>query len=247
MVFIDQLKTGDRILLLYEEPEYARMLNFHYIRRGLDNGEKCIYLVVEKENDHTNDHAKDNDSVHYSRMKTRKKNNNNEDREKKEEEDEDEQIVEFIKRDMNDTEIDVSHFISKGLLYIGTSPIEPRVKRNSSELFESILPSTFYNVRRSSSSSSSSHSIQYRLVLDVKPELHPMKYKLAHLLELEEFYHSMFHSLLGSSICCYPVRNIEQTLTDYSEYGKLTTLRLNSHTGVIFARKFGKGLALALQ
>ncbi len=175
-------------------------------------------------------------------MKTRKK-NNDEDKEKKAEEDD--QIVEFIKRDMNDTQIDVSHFISKSLLYIGTSPREPRVKRNNSELFESILPSAFYNVRKSSSSSSP--SMQYRLVLDVKPELDPMKYKLAYLLELEEFYHSMFHSLLGSSICSYPVRNIEQTLTDYSEYGKLTTLRLNSHTGVIFARKFGKGLALALQ
>jgi hypothetical protein len=242
-VFIDQLKAGDRILLLYEEPEYARMLNFHYIRRGLDTGEKCIYLVVEKENDHTNDHAKDNDSVHYSRMKTRKKNNNDEDKKEKKAE-EDDESVEFIKRDMNDNEIDVSHFISKGLLYIGTSPIEPRVKSNNSELFGSMLPSTFYNVRKSSSSSP---SIQYRLVLDVKPELDPMKYKLAYLLELEEFYHSMFHSLLGSSICSYPVRNIEQTLTDYSEYGKLTTLRLNSHTGVIFARKFGKGLALALQ
>jgi hypothetical protein len=241
-VFIDQLKIGDRTLLLYEEPEYARMLNFHYIRRGLDNGEKCIYLVVENEHDHTNDHAKDNNSIHYSRMKTRKKNNDDEDKEKKAEEDD--QIVEFIKRDMDDSQIDVSHFISKSLLHIGTSPREPMVKRNNSELFESILPSAFYNVRKSSSSSP---SIQYRLVLDVKPELDPMKYKLAYLLELEEFYHSMFHSLRGSSICSYPVRNIEQTLTDYSEYGKLTTVRLNSHTGVIFARKFGKGLALALQ
>ncbi len=247
-MFIDQLKTGDRILLLYEEPEYARMLNFHYIRRGLENGEKCIYLVVKEENDHTNDHAKDNNSVHYSRVKTRKKNNDEDKKEKKAEEDD--ESVEFIKRDMDDTQIDVSHFISKSLLYIGTSPREPRVKSNNSELFVSMLPSTFYNVRTSASSSSSScssPSIQYRLVLDVKPELDPMKYKLAYLLELEEFYHSMFHSLLGSSICSYPVRNIEQTLSDYSEYGKLTTLRLNSHTGVIFARKFGKGLALALQ
>jgi hypothetical protein len=242
-VFIDQLNTGDRILLLYEEPEYARMLNFHYIRRGLDNGEKCIYLVVKEENDHTNDHAKDNNSVHYSRVKTRKKNNDEDKKEKKAEEDD--ESVEFIKRDMNDTQIDVSYFISKSLLYIGTSPREPRVKSNNSALFRSMLPSTFYNVGKLSSSSSP--SIQYRLVLDVKPELDPMKYKLAYLLELEEFYHSMFHSLLGYSICSYPVRNIEQALNDYSEFGKLTTLRLNTHTGVIFARKFGKGLALALQ
>jgi hypothetical protein len=59
--------------------------------------------------------------------------------------------------------------------------------------------------------------------------------------------HSLFHSLGGSSICSYFVHNVEQTFTDYSEYGKLITVRLNSHSGVILARRFGKGLALALE
>jgi hypothetical protein len=35
----------------------------------------------------------------------------------------------------------------------------------------------------------------------------------------------------------YPIQDIEETLTGYSAYGKLTTLRLNTHTAAIFARK----------
>jgi hypothetical protein len=57
-----------------------------------------------------------------------------------------------------------------------------------------------------------------------------MSYKQSSLLKMEESYHSVFHSLRSSSICGYPVRNVEETLTDYSEYGKLTTVRLNNHS-----------------
>jgi len=218
------------------------MLNFHYIRNGLTNGEKCIYLVVE--NDYLNDHySKDdnNKNIHHSRRKktSNKKESGNE------------PTVEFVKRDMSDSQIDVSHHIAEGLLYIGASRKQlhyERIKRtsNSYEFFESILPDSFYNVTESSYFSSSSLT-QYRLVLDVKSELHTLNYSLAYLLELEQSYHTIFHSLRGSSICSYLVQDVEQTLSDYSEYGKLTTVRLNSHSGVIFARKFGKGLALALE
>ena len=198
------------------------MLNFHYIRGGLTNGEKCIYLVVE--NNHRNDYGKDDD---------------------------DDQTVEFVKRDMSDSQIDVSYHIAKGLLHIGASRRKQlyydksvRRTKKSYEFFQSVLPDSFYSVSNSSYPSSST---RYRLVLDVKSELHTMDYNLAYLLELEQSYHAIFHSLRGSSICSYLVRDVEQTLSDYSEYGKLTTLRLNSHSGVIFARKFGKGLALALE
>jgi hypothetical protein len=202
------------------------------------NGEKCIYLVVE--NNHRNDYGKDDDnSIHYSRRKT----SNNK------KSDNDDQTVEFVKRDMNDSQIDVSYYIAKGLLYIGASSKQfyyesVRRTKKSYEFFKSILPNSFYNVSESSYPSSST---QYRLVLDVKSELHTMNYNLAYLLELEQLYHTIFHSLRGSSICSYLVQDLEQTLSDYSEYGKLTTVRLNSHSGVIFARKFAKGLALALE
>ena len=150
---------------------------------------------------------------------------------------------------MSDSQIDVSYHIAKGLLYIGASRKQlyyesVRRTKKSNEFFQSILPNSFYNASESSYPSSSA---QYRLVLDVKSELHTMDYKLAYLLKLEQLYHTIFHSLRGSSICSYLVRDLEQTLSDYSEYGKLTTLRLNSHSGVVFARKFGKGLALALK
>lgn len=212
------------------------MLNFHYIRSGLMNGEKCIYLVVE--NNHRNDYDKDDNSVHYSRRRTSNKRKSGDD----------DQTVEFVKRDMSDSQIDVPYHIAKGLLYIGASRKQlyyesVRRTKKSYEFFESIFPNSFYNVSESPYSTSLT---KYRLVLDVKSELHTMDYKLAYLLKLEQLYHTIFHSLRGSSICSYLVRDLEQTLSDYSEYGKLTTVRLNSHSGVVFARKFGKGLALAL-
>lgn len=147
--FVDQVKLGDRILLFYEEPEYARMLTFHYIRNGLVNGERCIYLVVENQNDHhqNDDYYTDDNNMYYSSQKPENKNNN-----------EDNQTLEFIKRDMDDSQIDVSRFISAGLLYIGIGAKQldyyekPRSKRNSRELFESILPNSFYNAAWSSSS-----------------------------------------------------------------------------------------------
>lgn len=232
------MKLGDRIALFYEEPEYARILNFHYIRNGLVNGERGVYLVLENQNDNQNNDYTASDKWHYRGRKIGNKKN-----------DEDNLTVEFIKREMDDSQIDVSQFISDGLLYVGEGPDlldfydKLSLTRNSNEPFEYILPGSFSDA----SVSSSLLPINYRLVLDVRQERYLTDYNLEDLLKLEQSYHSAFHSLQGSSICTYWVSNIEQTLTDYSEYGKLTTARLNSHTGVIFARKFGRGLALKLE
>ncbi len=232
------MKLGDRIALFYEEPEYARILNFHYIRNGLVNGERGIYLVLENQNDYQNDDYTASDKRYSRSRKIGNKKN-----------DEDNLNVEFIKREMGDSQIDVSQFISEGLLYVGKGPDlldfydKLRLTRNSNEPFESILPGSFSDA----SEFSSFFPINYRLVLDVQKEQYLTDYNLEDLLKLEQSYHSAFHSLQGSSICTYSVSNVEQTLTDYSEYGKLTTARLNSHTGVIFTRKFGRGLALKLE
>lgn len=94
--------------------------------------------------------------------------------------------------------------------------------------------------------SSISAATLYRLVLDLGLESHLSNNMLPYILELEESYHVAFHDLRGHSICNYPVRDIEATLTDYSDYERLMNIRLNTHNGVIFARKFGKGLALVL-
>ena len=231
--------SGDRIVLFYEEPEYARILNFHYIRNGLIKREQCIYLVLQQGND---GNKKDDDSGRN------KKENRDERKNKKN----DDQIVEFIKQDMEDNEINPSRFLAEGLLHIGSITTQqllyyykkPSLKINAHKLLESILPESFFKL--------SKHfppklAMPHRMVLDLGLES-SMNYKiLPYILELEESYHFAFHELHGSSICNYPVPNIEATLTDHSEYGKLINIRLNSHNGVIFSRKFGQGLALALE
>jgi hypothetical protein len=97
-------------------------------------------------------------------------------------------------------------------------------------------------------SSSISVTTQHRVVLDLgfEPES-TLELLLPDVLEFEEACHSALHSLPGSSICNYSMQDIEAALTDYSEYGRLVNIRLHNHNGVIFARKFAKGLALVLE
>lgn len=45
--FIDSVHTNKHILLLYDEPEYARKIEFEFIRKGLDKGEHCVYATEE--------------------------------------------------------------------------------------------------------------------------------------------------------------------------------------------------------
>lgn len=45
--FIDTVKTGNHIVLFYEELEYARMLEFRFLGNGLARGEPAIYVSNE--------------------------------------------------------------------------------------------------------------------------------------------------------------------------------------------------------
>ena len=45
--FVDSLDSKRHLLLLYEDPEFARLIEFRFIRNGLKNGEKCIYGSAE--------------------------------------------------------------------------------------------------------------------------------------------------------------------------------------------------------
>ena len=47
MSFLDSLDSKKHLLLLYEEPEFARLIEFRFIRNGLKNGENCIYGSAE--------------------------------------------------------------------------------------------------------------------------------------------------------------------------------------------------------
>ena len=236
--FIDKLEPGDRIALFYEEPEYARMLVFHYLRIGLISGERCIYLVADRIQAHDQVGEEQNNDEKKKSNKDMMSSNNNNNYE-----------LEFIKREMADSEINVDRYLAQGSLYIGICdtnlplPYQKQASRKLGlEFFKIFLPKSFY-----SSNVLNSRAKRYRLVLDFKFELNMNPQQISHLQEFEQLYHPIYHSLTGSSICSYPVHNVEETLTDNSEYGQLITSRLKSHTGVIFARKFGKGLALGLE
>jgi MEDS: MEthanogen/methylotroph, DcmR Sensory domain len=43
--YIDSLKTKKHIALFYEDAEYARMIEFRFLRNGLMAGEQCIYAT----------------------------------------------------------------------------------------------------------------------------------------------------------------------------------------------------------
>lgn len=45
--YIDSLEKSQHIGLFYEEPEYARIIEFRFIRNGLAMGEQCIYATGE--------------------------------------------------------------------------------------------------------------------------------------------------------------------------------------------------------
>jgi hypothetical protein len=52
--------------------------------------------------------------------------------------------------------------------------------------------------------------------------------------------------LKGTMMCTYPVNNIILTISDSGSYGKWMNTLLEIYDGVIFARKFWKGVAFNL-
>lgn len=45
--FVNSLKLGRHVLLCYEEPEWARTLEFRIIENGLLDSERCVYATIE--------------------------------------------------------------------------------------------------------------------------------------------------------------------------------------------------------
>lgn len=45
--YVDSLEQKQHILLLYEDMEYAKMIEFRFLKNGLANGENCIYVTHE--------------------------------------------------------------------------------------------------------------------------------------------------------------------------------------------------------
>ena len=45
--FIDSLKERQHVALFYEDPEYARLIEFRFIKNGLELGEQCVYATEQ--------------------------------------------------------------------------------------------------------------------------------------------------------------------------------------------------------
>jgi len=45
--YIDSLEPKQHIALFYEESEYARLIEFRFIKHGLEIGERCVYATEE--------------------------------------------------------------------------------------------------------------------------------------------------------------------------------------------------------
>ncbi|TLX94180.1 MAG: hypothetical protein E6K91_07200 [Thaumarchaeota archaeon] len=45
--FVDSLDSKKHLLLLYEDPEFAKLIEFRFIKNGLKNDENCIYASSE--------------------------------------------------------------------------------------------------------------------------------------------------------------------------------------------------------
>jgi len=45
--YVDSLQPRQHIALFYEESEYARLIEFRFIKHGLENGENCVYATEE--------------------------------------------------------------------------------------------------------------------------------------------------------------------------------------------------------
>ena len=45
--YVDSLESKQHIALFYEESEYARLIEFRFIKHGLEIGERCVYATEE--------------------------------------------------------------------------------------------------------------------------------------------------------------------------------------------------------
>lgn len=45
--FINNISENKHIVLFYEEPEWAKMIEFEFIKKGLEKGEHCIYWMED--------------------------------------------------------------------------------------------------------------------------------------------------------------------------------------------------------
>lgn len=76
--YIDKIETHKHIMLVYDDLKKGRDIEFHFLRRGLEKGEQCIYLthddpkLIESEMERYGinvKHYKKNKTLHVDKMR----------------------------------------------------------------------------------------------------------------------------------------------------------------------------------
>jgi hypothetical protein len=192
--FVRKVNHGKHIVLFYEEPEYARMILFEFIKSGLSQREQCIYVSEEDK--------------------------------------------EIVKREMSDAGINIHEFIKNNLLLIHQIP-NLAVSRISQIALERLAQITLHPWTKEDQPD--------RVVLRSIFKTDTEEQIRSNLKWEHNYRYRDLKGLRGTMICTYPVDNIIPTISDSGNYGKWMNDLLEIYDGVIFARKFWKGVAFTLE
>ena len=191
--FVRKISHGKHIVLFYEEPEYARMILFEFIKSGLSQREHCVYVSDEN--------------------------------------------IEIVKREMSDAGINIHDFIKNTLLLIHQIPnLAP--SRIPQIAFERLEQVTLHPWTKEDQPD--------RLVLRCIFKVDTEDQIKSNLQWEHDYRHRDLRGLGGTMICTYPVNNIIPTISNPGNYGKWMNNLLEIYDGVIFARRFWKGVAFNL-
>ena len=183
--FVDTLGYGKHIVLLYEEPEFARLIQFRFINNGLLKGEHCIFTTHEQEDN-----------------------------------------IEFIEKQMTDSDIDVEGFKKKNIIHIYQIPNAADHPEGELKGLKDIMNRILTDPK-----------LPVRIVATANPEI-STKEQIAANVNVEHTFHSNFDKFPGSVLCPYLVEKIEPRL-----HGQWLVDILQNHHAAIFAPKLGEGIA----
>jgi hypothetical protein len=192
--FVRKVKHGKHIVLFYEEPEYARMILFEFIKTGLSQRERCIYVSDEDK--------------------------------------------EAVQREMSDAGIIVDQFTKNDLLSIHQIPnlAAPQIPQIMLERLAQITVHPWTKEDKPE-----------RVVLRCIFKTDTEEQIISNLKWERDYRYRELKGLQGTMICTYSVNNIIPTISESGGYGKWMNELLEIYDGVIFARKFWKGVAFSLE
>ena len=144
---------------------------------------------------------------------------------------------EAVKREMSDGGIKADEFIKKNLL-----SIHQILNLSSPQILEIALERLAQITLRPWTKKDQPERVVLRCIFKTDTE----EQIRSNLKWEHDYRYSDLKGLRGTMICTYPVNNIIPTILDSGNYGRWMNDLLEIYDGVIFARKFWKGVAFSL-